>query len=113
MGIWGGGPWVGKLKSTHYYHHFEVLHSHGSSTAGPEDVTLASPSSGNRPFACCVFDDGTELPPYVWCLLLLEREGIMLQRMPSLNMTYRRVGFFELDGDQAAWEGDLDLVEII
>jgi hypothetical protein len=108
--------WSGTLDRSHILLDFDVLLAVEPTGVGRDNADSAIPlsaSSRAAPFPCCIFDDDTERPSQVRCLLLRARRGIMLQRTNSRDMTYRRVGYFELDGEEAGWEGALSSVEII
>jgi Heterokaryon incompatibility protein (HET) len=108
--------WSRKLHTSHLLLDFDVLLAVEPAELGCDYVGSSLPLAASTevaPFACCIFDDDTERPGQVWCLLLQARQGIMLQRTGSRDMTYRRVGYFELDGEEAGWEGGLSSVEII
>lgn len=67
------------------------------------------------PFAVCLFDEDDVRPHYVECLLLSRRQGIVLHAVEGggEQQTYRRIGFFRMNGFDAEWQERRTIVDII
>ncbi|KAF4626392.1 hypothetical protein G7Y89_g11770 [Cudoniella acicularis] len=73
----------------------------------------AEVEKGIAPFAVCLFDEDDVRPHYIECLLLSTRQGIMLHPVEGEERTYRRVGFFRMNGFDAEWQEQRAIVNII
>jgi len=92
-----------------------ALFDHEGISSQPEEKIpfFAEVREGIAPFAVCLFDEDNVRPRYIECLLLSTRQGIVLHPVEGEQHTYRRIGFFRINGFDAKWQEWRTIVHII
>ncbi|KAF2234135.1 hypothetical protein EV356DRAFT_515796 [Viridothelium virens] len=76
----------------------------------------SKPDHYSSAIAICLFDDDDERPELVECLLLTKRQGVLLALLDKTANTYRRIGFFRINGKESGlqkWLGRTETVTIV